>query len=97
MFTLKIFTASGNEVIYAAYNPIFNQASNTITFMGYDKLSNSVTLNEGLTSNSGDVAYLMGESGSTLATWRYSSPVVKGIQGRSVGGGGGGGSSLQPM
>ncbi|MEX3002702.1 hypothetical protein [Serratia fonticola] len=92
MFTLKIITASGNEVIYAAHNPIFNQASNTITFLGHDKLSNSVTLSEGLTSNGRDVAYLMGESGSTLATWRYLP---------SLGGGGSRGancgSSLQPM
>ncbi|HGM7057427.1 TPA: hypothetical protein ACKP7K_000852 [Serratia marcescens] len=84
MFTLKIITANGNEVIHAAQDPIFHQASNTITFQGYDNLSNSVTLGEGLTSAGGDVAYLMGTSGATLATWRYRTPVQCG-------------SSLQPM
>lgn len=73
MFTLKIVTANGNEVIHQAQDPIFNQASNTISFQGYDNLSNSVTLGEGLTSTGGDVAYLMSERGSTLATWRYRS------------------------
>lgn len=84
MFTLKIITANGNEVIHAARDPIFHQASNTISFQGYDNLSNSVTLGEGLTSAGGDVAYLMGERGATLATWRYRTPVQCG-------------SSLQPM
>ncbi|WP_164099621.1 hypothetical protein [Serratia marcescens] len=84
MFALKIITANGNEVIHAAQDPVFNQASNTITFQGYDNLSNSVTLGEGLTSAGGDVAYLMGASGATLATWRYRTPVQCG-------------SSLQPM
>lgn len=84
MFTLKIITANGNEVIHAAHDPIFHQASNTISFQGYDNLSNSVTLGEGLTSAGGDVAYLMGERGATLATWRYRTPVQCG-------------SSLQPM
>jgi hypothetical protein len=74
MFTLKIVTANGNEVIHQAQDPIFNQASNTISFQGYDNLSNSVNLGEGLTSAGGDVAYLMSERGSTLATWRYRSP-----------------------
>jgi len=84
MFTLKIITANGNEVIHAAQDPIFHQDSNTITFQGYDNLSNSVTLGEGLTSAGGDVAYLMGERGATLATWRYRPPVRCG-------------NSLQPM
>lgn len=62
MFALKIITANGNEIIHAAQDPIFHRASNTITFQGYDNLSNSVTLGEGLTSAGGDVAYLMGQA-----------------------------------
>lgn len=88
MFTLKIITDNGNEVIHAAQDPIFHQASNTITFLGYDKLSNSVTLGDGLTSAGGDVAYLMSDTGSTLATWRFKAP--HGVAGQC-------GSSLQPM
>lgn len=84
MFTLKIITANGNEVIHAAQDPIFHQASNTISFQGYDNLSNSVTLGEGQTSAGGDVAYLMGERGATLATWRYRQPERSG-------------NSMQPM
>ena len=34
MFALKIITANGNEIIHAAQDPIFHQASNTITFRG---------------------------------------------------------------
>lgn len=88
MFALKIITANGNEIIHEAQDPIFHQASNTITFQAHDKLSNSVTLGDGLTSAGGDVAYLMSDSGSTLATWRYKAP--HGFAGQY-------GSSLQPM